>query len=306
MTTTTARADTMRAADRLLLRAAGRVPGRLAAATVTSVAGAAVSLLVPATLATATDAVLAGRGVGTAGVTLVALLVVGAAADMLGGLASAGCVAGTTAWLRHRLVGHILAVGVSGVGAGGGSGRFAAGDLTSRLVGNSTEAAQVLPAAVRTAISFATSIGGVVALWLIDVRLAVALLFGVPVVVILIRLFTIQAADLFLRYQRIQGAIAGRLTDALAGARTIRAAGTTDREIARVLQPLPELAATGRATWGTQRQLVWRASLLLPVIEISVLAVAGYGVVAGRIAPGQLLAAAGYVALALSVLDQLD
>ena len=45
---------------------------------------------------------------------------------------------------------------------------------------------------------------------------------------------------------RSRSDIAARLVEALAGARTIAAAGTEDRERARILAPLPELAAQGR------------------------------------------------------------
>ena len=50
----------------------------------------------------------------------------------------------------------------------------------------------------------------------------------------------------------------------------------------------------------------WQTVLLLSTVEVLVLAVAGLGVSDGRLEPGQLLAAVGYVALAMAGFDSLD
>ena len=73
-----------------------------------------------------------------------------------------------------------------------------------------------------------------------------------------------------------------------------------------MLRPLPDLSATGHALWDVQRVLSARAALLLPGLEILVLAVAGFGVARGRISPGELIAAAAYVRLALGAFEQFD
>jgi ATP-binding cassette subfamily B protein len=72
-----------------------------------------------------------------------------------------------------------------------------------------------------------------------------------------------------------------------------------------VLRPLPTLAAAGIGMWRTQAKMIWRAGLLLPAVELAVLTAAGFGVVAGRLTIGQLLAALGYVALGMGVVGQL-
>src|SRR6202008_2799472 len=106
------------------------------------------------------------------------------------------------------------------------------------------------------------SAGGLVALVLIDWRTAVAFVVCVPVAVFLMRRVIGQGTALFARYQAAQGKLSGLLVEALSGARTIRAGGTMAREVERVLAPLPELAAIGRATRAAQRPAVWELPLL--------------------------------------------
>src|SRR6266536_1750965 len=101
-------------------------------------------------------------------------------------------------------------------------------------------------------------------------------------------------------------ALLGRLLEALAGIRTIRASGTAGREAGRVLAPLEELSATGRRLWQVQRRIAWGVGLLVPLEETVVLAVAGLGLAAGRLTPGDLLAAVGYTRLALGLFEQVD
>src|SRR6266508_3925448 len=96
------------------------------------------------------------------------------------------------------------------------------------------------------------------------------------------------------------------LLEALAGIRTIRASGTAGREAGRVLAPLEELSATGRRLWQVQRRIAWGVGLLVPLEETVVLAVAGLGLAAGRLTPGDLLAAVGYTRLALGLFEQVD
>jgi len=289
-----------KAADRLLIRAARRAPGWTAALVLAIAAGAAVSLLVPAALAAAVDAALRERHLATAVTRLAALLAAGAAADVVAGLAGASYEATTTAWLRHRLLGQGLALGIPG------QRRFPPGDLISRLGADAPAAGQVLPDLLQAGAAVAASAGAVAALALIDWRLAAVFLLGLPPALALVRAFMAHASELFVRYQRLQAAIAARLVDALAGMRTIRASGTADREVERVLGPLEELSGTGRALWHTQRRVAWGVALLLPLEETLVLAGAGLGVASGRLSPGELLAAAGYVRLALRLFEQID
>jgi ATP-binding cassette subfamily B protein len=289
-----------KAADRLLLRAARRAPAWTAALALAIAAGAAVSLLVPAALAAAVDAALHRGHLAGAVTRLAALLAAGAAADVLARLAGASYEAATTAWLRRRLLGQAMALGVRG------QRRFPPGDLLSRIGADAPAAGQVLPDLLQAGAAVAAAAGAVLALALLDWRLAAVFLLGLPPALALVRGFMVRASDLFVRYQRLQAAIAARLVDALAGIRTIRASGTGKREVERVLRPLGELSGTGRALWHTQRRVAWGVALLVPLEETLVLAVAGMGLAAGRLSPGELLAAAGYVRLALRLFEQID
>jgi ATP-binding cassette subfamily B protein len=126
-----------------------------------------------------------------------------------------------------------------------------------------------------------------------------------PTAVVVLTLMR-RTTDLFSRYRQVQGMIASRLADALGGTRTIRAAGTTDQEVTRILAPVPELSAAGYAMWGAQRRSVWQAALIGATAQMAVLAVAGIGVADHRISTGLFVAAAGYVAMGLGLLDQID
>ena len=99
----------------------------------------------------------------------------------------------------------------------------------------------------------------------------------------------------------MQGTIARRLVDALAGARTIAAAGTAEREAQRVLAPLPELHRQGVAMWRAQMRITAQDAMLVALLEIAVLAVAGVLLARGRISPGELIAASQYVLLASGI-----
>ena len=62
---------------------------------------------------------------------------------------------------------------------------------------------------------------------------------------LLLRAFVADASAAAAGYQQAQGDLAGRLVESLAGARTIAAAGTADREVDRVLDPAAALHAHG-------------------------------------------------------------
>lgn len=122
----------------------------------------------------------------------------------------------------------------------------------TRLTGNAAEAGTVPATAAASAASLLTPVGGIVALVLVDVWTAAVFLAGVPVLLLLLRVFVRSSSDSVTRYQRIQGDIAARLMEALGGARTVAAAGTARRERDRVLAPssnsTPRGAGCGRST----------------------------------------------------------
>lgn len=265
-----------------------------------TVASSVASLLLPATVASAIDA--AGRGVGVGGVLLATVIVLAilTAADAALELADAYYRAAVTARLRKRLVDHLLALGR------GGRQRFPAGNALSRLTVDTASPAGFLPLLVTSLVSLVTLVGCVVALALISWWLAVTFVLGVPLALLVVRLFLSDAGEPFLRYQQVQSDIAMRLLDALRGARTIRASGTSGDEIRRILTPLPKLTTAGRQMWATQGKVSWQLLLLVSLLQIAVVCVGGIELAAGWISVGELVASAGYVLLAVNTFEVVD
>jgi ATP-binding cassette, subfamily B, bacterial len=256
----------------------------------------AAGLLLPTALAAAVDMALDGRLDGGTVWWLVGLAGVEVLGDAIGVVLAASITARGAAWLRRRLTGHLLALGHPA--------RFEAGDAVSRLTGDSAIAAGVSVLAVNLGISAVTAVGAITALALLDWRLAVVFLLSVPLAALLVRShLRLTAADVA-TYQEVSGELSARLVDAVGGLRTIAASGRADQEAERVLRPLPRLTAAGVGMWSTQARMIWRAGLLLPAVELAVLTAAGFGVVAGRLSVGDVLATLGYVALGMTVVGQ--
>ena len=209
-------------------------------------------------------------------------------------------VAGTTAWLRNRVASGLFARGLAG------QREVPAGDATARLTGVSGAAGQLPATLIGLVTSALITVVALVILALIDWWLIVTLLLATPVVYLLLRVFSREVFDVTSDYQEAQAGIAGRMVDALAGRRTIRAAGTLEREVDRVLAILPALHAAGAQFWVLQRKAAWSFSLLVPVVQVVVLSVAGWGVAQGRLSAGELVAVLGYVALVMGGLDDID
>ncbi|MBE4740715.1 ATP-binding cassette domain-containing protein [Streptomyces sp. ND05-3B] len=267
--------------------------GAFLAATSLLLAGIYVAL--PALMGRTVDAVLGSGDITlwlTLSVVAVALLI---ACDALDDYAGAVANARSTAWLRHSLFGHVLDMGPRATR------RHTPGDLTARLVGNTSQAGSAPSGLVWAVTELIPPIGAVVALALIDPWLCLTFLTGLPLIVLMVHAFARDVSDVNDRYFATQGRIATRLADAVTGIRTITAAGTTAREAERVLAPLPELHRHGRGTWHALSRVSTRDAVVVPLLEIAVLAVAGLELARGRITPGQLLAATEYVVLATGV-----
>jgi ATP-binding cassette subfamily B protein len=287
--------DPRRGADRLLVsvgRQGGRWVGVLAAAALLT---AVAELALPAVVGSALDAVLDGRSAGIWVVICGVLIVVILTCDALDELAAGTAIARSTAHLRHGLLAHLLAIGSRPTR------RLPAGEITARLVGNTAEAARVAPDVVRSIAGLVPALGAIVALALIDPWLCATFVAGMPLFMLALHAFARDASQIATRYLAVQGMIAGRLVDALQGARTIAAAATAERETQRVLGPLPELHRQGLAMWRAQMRIVAQDAVLVSLLEIAVLAVAGTLLARGRISPGELIAASQYVLLASGV-----
>ncbi|MBT2528006.1 ABC transporter ATP-binding protein [Streptomyces sp. ISL-99] len=287
--------DQPRTADRLLLESVrhSALPG--AAILVLSTAGAATGLALPAVLGHTLDLLLSGRPATTwltACAALTCLLVV---VDALDGVLAGTTNARSTAWFRRRLLRHVLAAGPRCTD------RVPPGDIVARLVGNAAHAGGAPAALAGTVAAVVTPVGGLVALAVVDLWTAVAFLVGMPVLVLLLKVFVRESGDSVARYQVSQGEIAARLVEAVGGARTIAAAGTARREQARILEPLAALSAQGYRMWRVQGRSTAQAAVIVPLLQLAVLAVAGTRLSAGELSVGGLLAAARYAALATGI-----
>src|SRR4051812_7440219 len=275
-------------------------PGHAAGKGICTIVGLGVSLVVPVVSARVVDQVLTGQDTSRDLAILAALLVLRTLAEACGEVAGVSAHTRALAALRHRLVSHVLSLGIPG------SQRRATGDLVTRLTDNASTGARAVPEVVETAAATAASLGGLIALWVVDWRLGVAFLAGALPTVLLLRHLMNRVTTSFAEYLRNLAAIANRLTDALAGSRTIRAAGTGPREVERILAPMPELSAAGLRTWAVRRAVAWQVAFSLVGVRVVVLGVAGLGVTAGRLSPGEFLAAALYVSIALGFVQQVD
>jgi len=280
-------------ASRLVIRTVryGGVWASLLAVTSLFQAGAAV--LLPAVLGRAVDRVLGGSTGLTWPLAYAGLVAVSMIGDALGELSIGASTARATARLRHRFTRHVL-----GLGTATG---LPAGDLTSRAVTATADTAYAPSAAILSLTALVPPIGGLIALILLDPWLALTFALGLPAIAALLRSFVRDTSSVVTRYLEAQGRIAARLVETLAGNRTVAAAGTAERETGRVLEPLPELAAHGYATWRIQATTSGRGTLAIPLLQVAVLAVAGYELAHGRLSTGGLLAATQYAGLGADI-----
>jgi ATP-binding cassette subfamily B protein len=254
-------------------------------------AGSLSTLALPMVLGFVMDALVTGRDAGGWLAVAGGLIAVGVAADVVDAFAAAACVARISAWLRTRLIRHVLAIGPDRAR------RFDTGDLVSRVSGNAVDAAQAGPSAVAIIADVVPPVGSLVLLAVIDPWLAVTFLGGLALVALVLRTFALRSAEVLLAYQQTQGRIAARLAESLAGSRTIAAAGTVEREEQRVLESLGALHDLGVRTWRVLSRSVGQATVVGPLILVMVLVVGGFALADGRISPGELFAAIQYVAL---------
>ncbi len=290
----------LKPADRLLIRVCLRAPGYSLLLVLGICATTVSSLLIPASLAMVTNAVISHQDAVPATIRLALFLMAGSVGSLAASFAGPAIAARNTAWLGRRLLQHAVSLGVRG------QEEFPSGDMTSRLLDNVPAAGQAGVNAIGVIFGLVTSLGAIAALWLTDWRLGATFLVSAVPLAVMARPSMRGASDIFLRYQRAQGQIASRLSEALSGMRTIQSSGTVSREAERILRPLPALAAAGRETWALQRRIAWRAALCFALMELAVLGTAGLLVADGQLSAGGWLAAAGYTTLALGAFGSIE
>ncbi|CAM5668036.1 ABC transporter ATP-binding protein [Streptomyces avidinii] len=285
-----------RAADQALRATARHSGGRTAGVLGCTVAAAAAALAEPAVLGHTLDLLLRRDPSGPAWTLLCAAVIAAEVALDATTARLSGKVDGrSTARLRRLGLARLLRT------APHHAALHAPGETAARLTASAVEAGKVPTAVAHAVAALLPPLGAVVALLLIDLWTALAFLVGVPLLVLLLRTFARDTRTSVTRYQQVQLATAGRLVEALAGARTIAAAGTAHRERARILAQLPELGSEGRRMWQVFGGTSARSAALMPMLLYAVLAVGGVRLSAGAIGVGELLAAARYAGLAAGV-----
>ncbi|MCX5382734.1 ABC transporter ATP-binding protein [Streptomyces sp. NBC_00083] len=257
-----------------------------------SCASAGAGLALPAALGRALDLVLGGRQT-QAGPWIALCVTLTVLAVLVGALESAVTATATArsaAWLRRRVLGHVLDAETQQA--------CSQGELVARLTGNAVQGATVPVSVAGALAAVLTPVGGLVALALTDWLTAVVVLAGLPLFALLLKVFVRGSGASSAGYLRVQGEIAGRLLEAVRGAGTIAAAGHPGRDERRILAPLPELSRQGHRMWEVLGRSTAQAAVLLPLLQLAVLAVAGLRVAGGDLSVGGLLAAWRYAALA--------
>ncbi|MFD8534360.1 ABC transporter ATP-binding protein [Streptosporangium canum] len=282
----------MRTADRLVLQTVRRGGPWLGVLALTSVAGSVAELALPAVLGRTVDSLVAAEPASGAWLGVcAAIVVVAVVCDTLGVWGAGAGGAQVSAWLRHRILRHVLGVGPAMTR------RFPEGDLVTRIGVNAEEAGRAPEAIVTGAALVIPTAGSIVALSLIDFWLTLTLVAGLTLIALVLRAFFHATTSIAGGYQEAQGDIAARLVDALAGARTIAAAGTAAQEKSRVLTALPRLRAHAMDMWRANARAGVQAGAVVPLLEVAVLGVGGLRLAAGDLTVGELYSAARYAVL---------
>ncbi|MEW9549106.1 ABC transporter ATP-binding protein [Nonomuraea sp. NPDC050783] len=282
----------MRAGDRLVLGTLRRGGPWPVVLTALAVAGAAAELAVPYVIGRTVDVLVTGGPDGRSWLVLCAGVVAAVLlCESLGVWARGASCAQAAATLRLGVLNHVLGTGPAATR------RFPAGELVTRAGLNAEETGRA-PETLTSALALLVpTAGALVALTLIDPILTLTLGLGVVAILFVLRAFLRATTSISGGYQEVQGEIAARLVSALDGARTIAAAGTSGQETRRVLVPLARLRAHGMELWRANASAAVRAGLVVPLLEIAVLAAGGLMLAAGRLTVGELYAAARYAVL---------
>ncbi|HUR74223.1 MAG TPA: ABC transporter ATP-binding protein [Sporichthya sp.] len=291
-------------AERLLRTGARAVRLPVLVLALAALVAAAAMLLLPHAIGRALDhALVGGPADGPFGRTwtqvAVALLLGLAAVESAMAFSAGAATAGATARIRHLLVGHASAAGPRLTRV------IPAGDLVSRTTANAEQSGAAAANVLGAFAAGIPAVGAMGMLFRIDVWCGTAFLVGLLVLSILLATIVRTVTDISEQYSAAQGEVAGRLTEALTGARTVAAAGTVASERSRVLEPLEDLRRHGASLWTAQAGVVGQSAALLPLLEVIVLGVAGWRLGAGRVSVGDVVAAGAYVGLGIGVINAL-
>ncbi|MFC8869823.1 ABC transporter ATP-binding protein [Streptomyces sp. NPDC057148] len=271
----------------------GRVPELLVLGC--SVAAAAAVVAQPLVLGRTLDLLLGGGDAGPWIAASVALLVGEILLDCLTAFLTGRCTADWTAAIRSRALRGLLHAVPDTVRT------HPPGDVATRLTLNASDAGAAPAARAALTASLVTPAGALVALAVVDVWVAACVLVGLPALALLLRAFARDTGVSVGAYQRVQSDIASRLLEAVEGAETIAAAGTTARERDRVLRPLTELGTLGERMWRLHGRALATGGVLVPLLTVAATAVGGLRLGAGALSAGDLLAVIRYAQLAAGI-----
>ncbi|GAB2829416.1 ABC transporter ATP-binding protein [Actinoallomurus bryophytorum] len=274
-------------------------PVLAAVAVVASVVTVVCQLIMPSALGAVAEALSGRLPITHPVIVLAVVLFTAPVATALADQAAALISAAATRRHRTALLRHALQLSPRDA-------EFSDGELLTRFSADAEAPGQFIDVGVSLLIGLSAGIGGLVALSLIGWWLTVLLLAEMATSLIFVRVFVRHSGAAERRYQAARGDLATRLVDAHQGIRTIRACGTRDRESRRILAPLAELRAAGKASWTSQRQVTWHLGLLVPAQQIVLLIVLGVSLLAWRMELGQAVAALTYSAYVLGMLDYTD
>ncbi|PWV81841.1 ATP-binding cassette, subfamily B [Prauserella marina] len=262
-----------------------------------TVLAAAATLVTPYALSAVADAVVAGELNWS---RLGALLAVGGSqlgASAAATLLAAGITATMTARLRRGLTRQLCGFGTA---SPPGIGAARRGFTTDCATAGSRPA---LFAALVSAVL--VSSGSLVLLAILDWRLlgafVISVLFAVPLAAKARHALDAEDSG----EHRPASELSALLRHAVAGLRTIAESGIAEHEARRVLRPLPLMHTAGVERWRAAARATWPARLALPLTCLAVLCAAGFGVTAGRLTIGELLAACCYAALGASFVPRI-
>ena len=248
-------------------------------------------LATPALAAVAIDQAVAGR-IGWGFFGLAGAMVASALIGTASGPVAARFGVPLGGRLTRRTVAHALDIGLPGRRL------FDDGDLLNRAGSLASRMPGYASTLLRVGTGLAMVAGSLAALLFIHWLFVVVWLVGVGFLALLARRVMAVLSAEQSGYEELTGRMVNAYADALGGRRTIRACGTVDREIDRVTQPLPALAATTRKIL----RVMGRAAVVMASADTGVLvatAVAGIWLLAGGEAtPGALLAAVRYAQMA--------
>ena len=252
-----------------------------------SIVAIGAGLAAPALAAVTIDEAVDGRiGWGFQG--LAAAMVASAFIDIVAEPVRARFRAPIERRLTRGLVDHALDLGLPGRRP------FDDGDLQNRIRSEATYLPRYPETLVRIGTGILTGAGSLAALFYVHWAFVAVALAGVGAVTVLMRrLWGVLTAGQT-GFDELNSRMVNAYTGALAGRRTIRAAGTLEREVERITTPLPALADKTREimeNFGRGAVLVTSANHVV----LTITAVAGVLLLAsGSLSVGALLAAIRY------------